>query len=231
MNQLIAFLKKTDLFQDLPEKTIETEIIPQGQIKEIAKESFLLLPQERLDYFGIILEGRIHTMHIFDDGNSSIIDSFEPGEMFGSDLIYTKTRLAPYHVRAVSDVRMLQFSAQMLFDGGILSEGTRAKIKENLLRLISQDNMRREYRLAILSQKGLRERIMTYLSMQASRKKRDTFTISFSREELAAYLCVNRSALSHELSCMQQEGLISFHKNTFCVHREAAQKDSHREFI
>ena len=39
----------------------------------------------------------------------------------------------------------------------------------------------------------------------------------FSREELAAFLCVNRSALSHELSVMQQEGLITFRKNIFTL--------------
>jgi len=74
------------------------------------------------------------------------------------------------------------------------------------------------YRFAILSRKGLRERIETYLTMQASRRQTQTFTIPFSREELAAFLCVNRSTLSHELSKMQQEGLISFRKNEFTLH-------------
>lgn len=220
MHCLSSFLKKTDLFGGLSEKTIEDEIIALGQRAVIEKDRYLLLPNDRLDYFGIILEGRIHTMHIFADGSSSIIDSIERGEMFGSDLIYTKTRLAPYHVRAASDVVMLQFSDALLFDEKVLSTSVRHQIKENLLHLISQDNMRREYRLAILSQKGLRERIMTYLSMQSLRKQKNKFTISFSREELAAYLCVNRSALSHELSLMQKEGLISFEKNTFCIHQE-----------
>lgn len=217
MNRLTGFLKETDLFRDLSEDRIKEEILPYGKIHKISRGKYLLLPYERLDHFGIILEGRIHTMHIFFDGNSSIIDSFEQGEMFGSDLIYTKTRLTPYHVLAASDVRMLQFPVSLILGTELLSDDTRAKVKENLLSLISQDNMRREYRLAILSQKGLRERIMTYLIMQAKKKRRNTFTISFTREELAAYLCVNRSALSHELSRMQQEGLISFHKNRFSL--------------
>ena len=78
--------------------------------------------------------------------------------------------------------------------------------------------MKKEYRLAILSQNGLRERITTYLTMQASRRQKTAFTIPYSREELAAFLCVNRSALSHELSRMQSEGLITFRKNYFCLH-------------
>lgn len=78
----------------------------------------------------------------------------------------------------------------------------------------------KEYRLAILSQKGLRERILTYLRMQAAKRGVDTFAIPFSREELADFLCVNRSALSHELSLLQQEGVIRFRKNEFTVIRK-----------
>lgn len=120
---------------------------------------------------------------------------------------------------------MLRFPAVLLTEHNLLPERTRHQIKENLLKMISQDNMRREYRLAILSQKGLRERVMTYLSMQATKRHKNTFTVPFSRENLAAYLCVNRSALSHELSMMQKEGLISFHKNTFSINQERIQED------
>lgn len=34
---------------------------------------------------------------------------------------------------------------------------------------------------------------------------------------MADFLCVNRSALSHELSRMEREGLIRFHKNQFTL--------------
>lgn len=225
MNQQVEFLKETDLFRGLSEQVIEEELLPHGQTAEIGKEIYLLRPSDRLDYFGIVLEGMIYTMHIFGDGNHSIIDHIGPGEMFGSDLIYTRTRISPYHVVTASEVKMLRFPAVLLTEHNLLPERTRHQIKENLLKMISQDNMRREYRLAILSQKGLRERVMTYLSMQATKRHKNTFTVPFSRENLAAYLCVNRSALSHELSMMQKEGLISFHKNTFSINQERIQED------
>ncbi|MCL2173575.1 MAG: helix-turn-helix domain-containing protein [Candidatus Bathyarchaeota archaeon] len=37
----------------------------------------------------------------------------------------------------------------------------------------------------------------------------------YNREQLAHYLCVDRSAMSNELCKMRNEGLIKFHKNTF----------------
>ncbi len=59
--------------------------------------------------------------------------------------------------------------------------------------------------------------MLVYLTMQAERRGTSTFRIPFSREELAAFLCVNRSALSHELSRMEAEGLIRFRKNEFTL--------------
>ena len=85
------------------------------------------------------------------------------------------------------------------------------------LLILSHDNMKKHYQLTILSQHGLRQRILAYLSMQATRRKSSSFSIPFSREELACYLCVNRSALSHELRRMEKDGLIRFRKNRFTL--------------
>ena len=85
----------------------------------------------------------------------------------------------------------------------------------NLLIMLSHLHMQKEKHLTVLSRNGLRNRVMTYLSLQAQWKNSNSFEIPFSREELAAYLCVNRSALSHELSLMRKEGLIDFSKNHF----------------
>ena len=82
---------------------------------------------------------------------------------------------------------------------------------------MSDESLRKHYRLAILAQRGLRDRVLVYLTMQAERRGTQTFRIPFSREELAAFLCVNRSALSHELSRMEAEGLIRFRKNEFTL--------------
>ena len=62
--------------------------------------------------------------------------------------------------------------------------------------------------------------------MQAERRGTNTFRIPFDREELAAFLCVNRSALSHELSLMEQEGLIQFRKNQFTILPKGEEQNS-----
>ena len=52
-----------------------------------------------------------------------------------------------------------------------------------------------------------------YTMIAESEKK----SIPFTREELASFLCVNRSALSHEIALMKQEGIIQCRKNSFTL--------------
>lgn len=217
MAALASLLHKSDLFADVPEEIIQREIIPHGQLQEFARGQFLIVPQQRVDRFGIVITGKVHTLHIFANGNYSLMTVLTAGEIVGTDLVCTRTQLAPYHAVAAVTVQIFYLPVTIITQSGVLYEKLRQNVLNHMLALISNENMKKVYRLAILSQKGLRERIITYLTMQANRLRRRTFTISFSREEMASFLCVNRSALSHELSLMEQEGLIAFHKNTFTI--------------
>jgi CRP-like cAMP-binding protein len=48
-----------------------------------------------------------------------------------------------------------------------------------------------------------------------SNAKSRTFTVPFNRDDMAAFIGTNRSALSRELSRMKDEGLLDYYKNTF----------------
>ena len=219
MHELTELLTRTPLFHAIPAETIETQILPHGFSQSYSKDQFLIVPQQQVDRFGIVISGKIHIQHLFTNGTCRLMRTVTEKEILGADLICTKTRISPYHAAAASPVQIFSLPAAMLTTAGFLDEITRLELLNRLLLLISQENMKKEYRLAILSQSGLRDRIMTYLTMQADRRNSDTFTIPFTREELASFLCVNRSALSHELSLLQQEGVISFRKNEFTLHR------------
>jgi CRP-like cAMP-binding protein len=68
-------------------------------------------------------------------------------------------------------------------------------------------------KLEILSKRTTREKLQAYFDFYRANAKK--FTIPYNREELAYYICVDRSALSKELCKMRNEGLIKFHKNKF----------------
>ena len=85
----------------------------------------------------------------------------------------------------------------------------------NLLSVMSSKTFAMKQKLRILSQRTIRARIHLLLQIYARRTQSTKFDIPFDRQALADYLCVDRCALSAELSKMQDEGLLEFEKNHF----------------
>lgn len=214
----LSLLRSCQLFESLPEETLRDRVLPRGTPRRFSKNAALISPRETVDWFAVITEGRVQILQLFSDGAGSLMSTLGPGHVLGADLLCTHSRRSPYYASAAGEVRILRFPGSLLLEPeGGLTETDRALVWRALLTLLAQENMRKHYRLAILSRRGLRDRVLTWLTMQAQRRQARTFRVPFSREELAAFLCVNRSALSHELSRMEQEGLIRFRKNEFTL--------------
>ena len=217
MVDILSSSKNCTLFQGISGCVFQEQIFPCGFLQEYQKGQFLIVPQQRVEHLGLILSGKVQILHIFADGRYSLMNVLDCQDILAIDLVCTRKQLSAYHAMATTNVQVFWIPVTVFTQPGNMEEADRLHCLHNMLLLIADENMKKEYRLAILSQKGLRERIISYLMMQSSRRRKTTFAISFSREELAAYLCVNRSALSHELSIMEEEGLISFRKNVFSL--------------
>ena len=83
--------------------------------------------------------------------------------------------------------------------------------------LLADKNVRFVQKLEIVSKRTLREKLMTYLSFMAKVYNSLEFDLPLGRVALSEYLCVDRSALTRELSRMKEDGLIEFEKNHFKV--------------
>ena len=196
------------LFQDLPEEFLRQEILPRGTLRAFEKQAVLLSPGDQVDWFAVLLRGRVQITQLFSDGTSSLMDALGPAYVLGADLACTRSRRAPYFAIAVTAAQLLQIPAALVLEPGVLPEPERQLLSRRLLTLLADGNLRKHYRLAILSQRGIR------------------FQVPFSREEMAAFLCVNRSALSHELSRMEAEGLIAFRKQEFILLPAGARRST-----
>ncbi len=226
MNEPADIVQRCPLTAGLSEEFVRQTLLPLGKLRQFPKNGALISAQERIDWFGVVLEGRVHIVQMFSSGMTSLMESLPPSYALGIDLLFTKTRKSPYYAVAAASSRVMVFPRELLTEPGLLPEEERLAMWQQLLTMISQANMRKHNRIAILSQRGLRDRVLTYLILQANRQADDSFQISFSREELADYLCVNRSALSHELSLMEQEGLIRFRKNQFTLLPKGEEQSS-----
>lgn len=95
---------------------------------------------------------------------------------------------------------------------------TRHKVLiSNMFEVLSKENMELIQKIENISQKTIRDKLLTYLSNEARKKKSNIFEIQFNRQDLADYLNIDRSAMSFELSKLQKEGLIKYEKNKFVL--------------
>ena len=90
-------------------------------------------------------------------------------------------------------------------------------IETSLTYRLADDNIKMAKKIEILVERGLRERILTYLNILTSKSGSNSVSVRMNREQLAQFLCVNRSALSNELNKMKKEGIIDFKKDKFTI--------------
>ena len=85
----------------------------------------------------------------------------------------------------------------------------------NLIAVLADKNVMLTDKMAHLSQRSVREKLLSYLSEQARMTQSGSFTIPFNRQQLADYLCIDRSAMSNILGKLRDEGVLTFNKSHF----------------
>lgn len=73
-------------------------------------------------------------------------------------------------------------------------------------------------RIEILSQKTIRDKILSYFRILSQNSFSKTFTVPFSLTDLADYLSVDRSAMMREIKALKEDGIIKkMDKNRFTL--------------
>lgn len=168
--------------------------------------------------FGVLLSGEVHVESGDLWGNRVILHSIPAGHAFAETYALCGVPMMA-DVIAVQYSRVLFIRLAALLDEANSAQPWYPKLLRNLTLLFARKNLAWSGRVFCLSAKGIRSRVMMYLSAQAAQAGSTEFSIPFDRQQLADYLNVERSALSKELGRMQKEGILTFRKNHFQLHR------------
>lgn len=158
----------------------------------------------------IVNKGSVRAEKNYSDGEVHILSVFEENCIFGLEISLSKNKNAPVDYIANEGTTVLLLAVQS-FD----KHHFRKPIKKVLIEMLADENIRMMHKIEILGERGLRDRIIVYLNVLARRFESNVVNVRMNREQLASYLCVNRSALSNELSKMRQEGIIDFSRDEF----------------
>lgn len=213
MKNHLSLLQSTSLFSGLGTEELRVLLGQLGAVvRSYAKGESLVTAGEPNRRVGIVLTGGLEAFRPAPNGARVPITHIEPGGVFG-DVLSGSSLASPVTVQAAMPCEVLLIPYERL----LLSDGSAAhqRVLQNLVRTISDKYFALSRRIDLLVLKSLRAKVCAYLLSEAERAGSLTFTIPYSRIQLADYLNCDRSALSRELSLMQKDGLLDTYKSSF----------------
>lgn len=186
-----------------------------GRRAECSAGFFLAHEGECVRELGLLVRGRLQAAAQDIWGNTSILETVEPGQLFLETYACRPENPLPFSVSALEDSAVLFFDMNRLLHTCKSACVFHERLIQNLLFEMAGKNMRLAGHIFCLGRRSIRERLLGYLSQEAKKQRSAYFTIPFSRQQLADYLCVDRSALSKEMSRMKKEGLLDFERSRF----------------
>lgn len=216
MEQFYDLLLKNPLFTGVARADIASLLTClSATLRLYRKQEFILLAGEPAGAVGIVCAGGVQVFKEDFTGNRTILAGFGAGEMFGEAFACAKIEELPVSVTAVSASKVLFIDYRKIITICSSACAFHNRLVENMLSVLASKNVVLNQKIEVLSKRTTREKLIAYLSEQARRADSRRFSIPFNRQELADYLCVDRSAMSSELSKMRGEGLLDFDRSVF----------------
>lgn len=214
MNFILNLLSKNIFFQNIP-KDIILRILnsPACYIKSFDPEMNIYEIGEEIHYAGIILEGIVDIIHTSIKGDETIVNRLTKGQILGSSFSFVSNINNLNYIRSTTASTILFVNINKLLQECDFISDYRICLLENIMRSLAQSNILLNAKVQILSQKSLRDKLLTYFELLASQEGSNKITIPFNREQLACFIGSERSSVCRELSKLQADNLISIKQN------------------
>lgn len=217
MSEEVARLN-TPLFRGIQKEDMGAMLSCTGyHISHYSKGQVIALENEQIRHVGIVLSGAVDMVKEDIWGNKTLLARIGKEELFGESFACCEDNLSLVTFSAPEDTRVLFIPFHRIMHTCSMACEFHHRLVENMVGIIAGKNRELMRKVEVVSRKSLREKILAYLSHQSQRAENRYFEIPLSRQELAEYLCADRTALSRELASMKNDGLIDYDKNMFRI--------------
>lgn len=211
-------LNQVSLFQGIHAEDHRAILDCLGAVeKTYAKNQIIILAGDEITSLGIILNGSVQVIREDIVGNRMIVAKLEEGEIFGETLASAGVDASPVSVFASEPCKIIWIAFQRIVTPCNNVCEFHSTLLTNILKLLARKNIYLNNKMELLSKRSIREKILGYLDLQMEGNNSKSIEISLNRSDLADYLCIDRSALSRELSKLKEDGVIDFYKNYFKI--------------
>ncbi len=216
--EYITSLRTHPLFEGISDKEIQKLLgCLQSYTKTFRKNEYILMEGTPINFIAIVLSGRVLMEQEDREGNSSIFAEITTDHTLGDTFISVDIQNSNVCYKAATNSRLLMIHYENFFSFCANACNCHKTLLYNLISCIASKNRQLTDKLEILSQKNLRDKILTYLMILLRQQNSKTIHSPLNRVEMADYLCVNRSAMTRELAVMRREGILDYEHNTFTL--------------
>lgn len=187
------------------------------RVASVKKGEIISFEEEQIKQIGILLSGSVDVIKEDIWGNKTLLLRLGRDEMFGETFACGEDNISVVTFLASENAEILFLPFYRVMHNCTMACVFHHRLIENMVKILAQKNRDYMRKIEIVSKRTIREKILTYLSVQAQVQGSRYVELPLGRVELAEYLCVDRSALTRELAKMKQEGLIDFDKNCFRI--------------
>ncbi|MDO4266552.1 MAG: Crp/Fnr family transcriptional regulator [Eubacteriales bacterium] len=216
MKKYIEILKNNPLFRGLSEDKLLSILDQAGAVisRKRAGE-YIFHAGDTTASMGFVLSGSILVIQEDLWGHRNIMAKLAPGNVFAELFAAVPGSVLNVSVAADTDCELLFLNMNRLLNSGFPPA--------NLISVLAGKTMAFNDKISHISKRSTRDKLLSFLSAQAVQTGSPSFDIAYNRQQLADYLCVDRAAMSVELSRLQKDGFLRYHKNHFEL-RESGER-------
>lgn len=185
--------------------------------KTYAKGEYILHGGGAAAALGIVCCGAADVLSEDCWGRRGLHVRLQPGQVFAEAYACAGARVLGVSVQAALPCTVLLLDADRILQPCSNGCAAHRLLLRNLVAVLAEKSLTMNEKLAHITQRTTREKLLSYLSVQAQRSGSLSFEIPFNRQQLADYLSVERSAMCSELGRMRDEGLLRFERSRFVL--------------
>jgi CRP-like cAMP-binding protein len=211
-----SILKSSPLFFEIQDTDIASMLKCLGSRKQsYQKGEFIFLAGKSAPAMGIVLSGKAEVVKENILGDSMIIGMLQPGNLFGETFACMGKKVMPLSVIVLEKCEVLLLDVSRIVHICHSACPFHQQLISNLLRIVAEENDMLNQKMSYITNKTIRNRLEAYFYDQMEHSGSHEFTIPFNRNELADYLCIDRSAMCRELSHMKSDGILDYSGKNF----------------
>ncbi|WP_035287924.1 Crp/Fnr family transcriptional regulator [Clostridium sp. KNHs214] len=209
----IDVLRNISLFSTVREPDLE-RLIASNHIyqKHYMKGVTVHNANETCQTLDIVLSGSLVAYSLSTNGSSTTMFEFSKGSMLGTNLLFDESHDYPLNIYCLTDCQIIHIDINAVLE--FLHD---YNFTLHYIRSLSHNSQGINQKIAMFTQRTLRENIMNYLKQQTIIQKSSVILLPMSKRQLADYFGVQRPSLFRELKKLKEEGIIEINNRTIAI--------------